>query len=142
MAETELDRLEKSVSSLAASVTTLTRDVSANREDIGKLHEAIKLVNTDVEKHGHSLRRLELDAAKEEGRKQATGDLQAKLREHDEAAREVLNLRKEQTEQGDVVAKLKQAHDQQRGFLMAVGIVVPILVSLVTAFLAKALGLG
>lgn len=139
MPDSELDRI---VTSLATSVTTLTREVSANREDISKLHEAVKLMNADVERHSQTLRLLEIEAAKEEGRKQASGDLQAKLREHDDAAREVTSITKTLTEQGDVLSKLKQAHDQQRGFLLAVGIVGPVVISLVTAWLAKALGLG
>lgn len=149
MAETEMDRLERSVSSLATSVSTLTKDVavtaqgvSANREDISKLHEALKLVSTDVEKHGLALYRIELEAAKEEGRKQATGDLQAKLRDHDDAAREVKALRLALKEQGDTVDKLKQAHDQQRGILIAVSVVAPIFISLLTAYIAKVMGLG
>lgn len=149
MAEAEIDRLERSVSSLASSVSELTKavgvvtiDVSLNREAISKLHEALKLMSVDVEYHGITLRAIELEAAKEEGRKSAMGDLQAKLREHDEAAREVKAIRATQTEQGDVVSKLKQAHDQQRGILIAASVVAPIFISLLTAYIAKLLGVG
>lgn len=149
MAEAEIDRLERSVTSLASSVSELTKavgnvtmDVSSNRDAITKLHEAIKLMAADVEKHGTSLRGIELEAAKEEGRKSAMGDLQAKLREHDDAARDVRTLRVTIVEQGEVVAKLKQNHDQQKGFLIAVSVVTPIIVSLLIAFITKALGLG
>lgn len=149
MAEAEIDRLERSVTSLASSVSELTKavgnvtmDVSSNREAISKLHEALKLMSADLERHGASLRGIELEAAKEEGRKSAMGDLQAKLREHDDAARDVKTLRVTIIEQGEVVAKLKQNHDQQKGFLIAVSVVTPIVVSLVIAFITKALGLG
>lgn len=142
MAESELDRLERAVSSLAASVGQVSQDVSANRESISKLHEVLKLISVDVEKHGVALHRIELEAAKEEGRKSAMGDLQSKLREHDEAAREVRLIRVTQTEQGDIVSKLKQAHDQQRGILIAISIISPIIVTLVTAYIAKLLGVS
>ena len=156
MAETELDRLERNVSSLVTSVTVMSKDItvltkdvlivtqglSANREDISKLHEALKLVASDVEKHGVALYRFELEAAKEEGRKSAMGDLQMKLREHDDAAREVKTLRTTQTEQGTIVEQLKRNYDQQRGFLVAVSVIAPIVVSLLIAFISKALGLG
>lgn len=149
MAEAEIDRLERSVSSLASSVSELTKavgavtlDVSSNREAISKLHEAIKLVASDVEKHGTALHLIEIEAAKEEGRKSAMGDLQAKLREHDDAARDIKTLRITIVEQGEIVSKLKQAHDQQRGVLIAISVVLPILVSIFTAYVAKMLGVS
>lgn len=149
MAEAEVDRLERSVASLVSSVADLTKnvlqvssDVSANREAISKLHEAIKLVSTDVEKHGLVLRTIEIEAAKEEGRKSAMGDLQAKLREHDEAAREVKAIRKLQVEQGEIISNLKQAHDQQRGVIIAISVFSPVVVTLLTAYVAKLLGVG
>lgn len=149
MAESEIDRLERSVATLVNSVNTLTenvgrvsQDVSANRESISKLHEALKLVSIDVEKHGIALHRIELEAAKEEGRKQASGDLQTKLREHDDAARDIKALRVSFTVYEDVVGKLKQAHEQQRGILIAISVISPIIVTLVAAYVGKLLGLG
>ena len=147
--DTDLERLEKTVSAVVVSVSTLTqnlltltRDTAASREDVSKLHEAIRLVNADVEKHGTTLQRMEIDAAREEGRKSAMGDLQTKLREHDEAAREIVNLRQKTLDLSDVVGTLKVAHDKQRGFLVAAGIVGPILTTLLTAYVAKMLGLA
>lgn len=142
MADSEIERLEKSIVNLTSAVTALTANVAADHENIKKLGDALSMLTAEVEKHGNTLRKIELEAAKEEGRKQATGDLQAKLREHDEAAREVVALRKEQVEQADVVSKLKQAHDQQKGFLTAVGVILPVVISLLTAALSKAFGLG
>jgi chromosome segregation ATPase len=147
--DSDLERLEKTVISLALSTTTLskdvitlTQDIRAGQENVSKLHEAIRLVNTDVEKHSLALYKIELESAREEGRKSAMGDLQTKLREHDEAAREIVGLKKEQLEQGETVAALQSAHDKQRGFLVAVGVVAPILTTLITAYAAKVLGLG
>lgn len=147
--DSDLERLEKTITSLAISTTalskdvlTLTQDIRASREDVSKLHEAIRLVNADVEKHSKALYRIELETAREEGRKSAMGDLQTKLREHDEAAREIVGIKREQAEQGETVTNLKTAHDKQRGFLVAVGVVAPILTTLITAYAAKVLGLG
>lgn len=156
MPETELDRLERNINTLVGSVTALTLDVksvtadvralaaesSAARTDITKLHDAVKLLSTDVAEHGVSLHRIELEAAKEEGRKQVMGDLQTKLTQHDEAAREVKSLRTAVTAQEDTLVKLKETYFLQKGALLVMGFIVPVIMTLLTAWGAKLLGLS
>ena len=163
MADTELEKLEKIVTTLATSVATLTtnitaltasvstltkdllllsKDVMLNRVDIGKLHAAVQLMNGDVEKHGHTLRRMEIEEAKESGRKEAMGDLQTKLQTHDDAARKVSHLETTLKEQHDLLEKLKSAHDHQRGVILAFALITPIVVTLLTAWLSKLLGIS
>lgn len=163
MPESDIDRLERvvvttattvaaltkdvvaltaNVSTLTKDLTALTKDVQLNREDIGKLNSALQLLNGDIEKHGLVLRRLEIEEARESGRKEAMGDLQTKLLSHDDAARKVAHLENVTLDQKLLLDKLKTAHDQQRGVMLAMSIVAPVVVTLVTAFLAKLFGVA
>lgn len=95
--------LERQLSQLASSVSSLTT--------------AVGLVNEDVKKHSETLRRIELASAIEEGKRLASEDIRATVRAHGEAILEIANLKKMVNNHAEGILELQRLRDKGSGIL-------------------------
>jgi hypothetical protein len=107
-------------------------DEGGLRADVDALGRAVSGVVETVASHGASIRAMELTNATEAGRRQALGDCATKG--------EVAGVQRAVDGLATTVDALRRAHDQQRGVMIAIGVVLPVAITLLTKWLSSHIG--